>query len=149
MISKRFMNTLLGIYSFILLGLLVFSLDSYFMAKPMINSFPKRDLGLYLVPLTAMMGYFGSQFIFSRMLKSAEKENDIPQKMVRYLRTSIYRYIFLGGAALVGILAFRESRYVFYLVIVVSLIAYLLKLRPSKKKVIHDLKLDGHYKKTP
>lgn len=137
------MNTLLGIYLPILLGLLVFSLDSYFMtSRPITNSFP-NDLGLYWVPLIAMSGYFGSQFIFDRMLRTVGKENDIKQKMALYLRASIYRYIILGGAAFIGILAVRESRYIFYLVIAVFLVLYLIKLRPNKKRAMDELKLKG------
>lgn len=142
MIPKHYLSVLTLIYITILLGLLFLTVHSLFRdGNPTVGLAGSGDIGVYMVPLIAMIGYFGGNFIFNRTLINIKNKDDVTQKSISYIRVAALRYGFLGLPALIGILTYRENNNIFYLVIVASLILYLFKLRPSRKKMIGDLDL--------
>jgi len=143
MTSKSFMRILSLIYIAMMLGLLFFIVLSYSQGGNPIGFSDNGDLWLYVVPLIAMISYFGGDFIFNRTLSNIAEKSSLKQKLTHYLRASIIRYAFLEGAAFIGVIAYRENHNIFYLVIVASLILYLIKLRPTKEGIIRDFGLEG------
>lgn len=142
MIPKRYFRILALIHIAITLALLFFTILSYFRGgNPVIGFTGNGDIWVYMVPLTAIISYFGGNFIFERALINLKNMGDVKQKSISYVQIAAFRYGFLGLAVFIGVLAYRENNNIFYLVIVASLLLYLFKLRPSREKVIHDLDL--------
>ncbi|GGW25914.1 hypothetical protein [Arenibacter certesii] len=102
----------------------------------------KEDLFIYLVPLLGLLAYFGGDFIYSKSLTSINKESPLKEKLHKYLQVSLIRFALLEGAAFMGIFAYMKNNTIFYLVITVFLMLYLVKLRPTKDKIIQDLRLN-------
>ena len=99
----------------IILGLLFFTLLSYFRSGNLVMGFAANgDIWVYLVPLIAMISYFEGNFIFARALTAIKNKGDIKQKSISYVRVAACRYGFLSLAAFIGILPYRENNIIFY-----------------------------------
>ena len=70
------------------------------------------------------------------------KSNSLREKLVLYQQTTIVRYAILDAATFFSAIAFMLSSNVFYLVISLLLLLYLIKLRPTKWKLLEDLALN-------
>ncbi len=69
------------------------------------------------------------------------KRNSLSKKVIHYQQTCMVRYAILDVATVFSAIAFMLSRNVFYLVISLLLLLYLIKLRPTKGKLVEDLVL--------
>lgn len=144
MTSKSYMRALSTIYLIMILGVLLFAAFSYLQGgNPVMGFSANGDIWVYIVPLIAMISYFGGNFIFNRVLSNIPEKSSLKEKLAHYMRAGIIRYALLEGAAFIGAIAYWDNNNIFYLVIVASLILYLFKLRPTKGGVIRDLRLEG------
>ena len=140
---KEYLNTLMFIHAALLLGVLLFTIYIYATGKGFLIDFTKdNNVFVYLVPTVAMLSYFISNYVFGKQLKDLTKLDSLKGKLVLYLQASVIRFAFLEGAAILSTIAYRLDNHIFYLVISFLLILYLFKLRPTKNKVIRDLKLN-------
>lgn len=131
------------IHAALVLGILLFAAIIYKQGGQTIAGYPSEsDIFIYIVPILAMVGYFGGEFMFNRLLTSINDKNTLKQQLIGYLQASIFRFAFLEGASLMSIIAYKLNNTYLYLVIAIVLILYLLKLRPTRNKIISDLKLD-------
>ncbi|NKI25060.1 hypothetical protein HCG49_00625 [Arenibacter sp. 6A1] len=104
-----------------------------------------EDIYRIIIPLVAMIGYFGGNLIFKKQLDAIDPKASLKSILSRYFSASIVKYAFIEGAAIISIIAFSRINNVFYLVISVLLLLYLWSQRPTKKKVMSDLKLNRDY----
>lgn len=140
--SKTYLNTLIFIHSAMLLGILSFTVFIYATGEGFLVDFPKdHNTFVYLVPTIAILSYFISNYVFGKQLKDLTKPNSLKNKLVLYLQACVVRFSFIEGSAILSTIVFRLDNHIFYLVISLLLILYLFKLRPTKKKIIIDLKL--------
>lgn len=141
---KHYMRVASLIYFIILSGLLLLTLFSYYMGnKPIVGFSSDGDIWIYIVPLSAMNGYFGGNLIVARRLSNIAKESSLGQKLYTYMGAGIIRLALLEAAAFIGIFAYWKNNKIFYLIIVASLILYLFKLRPTKERAIREMGLEG------
>lgn len=96
---------------------------------------------MILSPLIGLWGIFGSQFIFSRMIKNGIKEGDLSNKMAAYRGASLLRDASLESAAIFGAVALLVSGSLMPLGIAVVCTAYLASLKPDKTKIKKILEL--------
>ncbi|MFD2790375.1 hypothetical protein [Arenibacter sp. H213] len=142
MTPKSYLLILSLIHVAMLLGILIFGAITYFQGGELITGFNgDGDIFMYVVPLLAMVSYFGGDFMFNKVLTSMDAKSSLKQKLNQYSQASIIRFAVLEGASFIGLFAYRLNNNIFYLVISVVLILYLLKLRPTKDKIARDLRL--------
>lgn len=139
---KRILFSLSITHSAVTAGILLFILLIFIMAKDLVLGFPSgNNAFVYLVPVIAMIAYFGSNYYFQKKLANMIKRNSLSKKVIHYQQTCMVRYAILDVATVFSAIAFMLSRNVFYLVISLLLLLYLIKLRPTKGKLVEDLVL--------
>lgn len=146
--SKRYMTNLSLIHTALVLAILIFGAITYANGGELITGFiPGADMFIYLAPLLAMIAYFGGEFLFRRILSSIHSGSSLKQKLNKYSQASLIRFVLLEGASFIGIYAYMHNNNILYLVITVVLILYLIKLKPTKAKLIQQLRLNQHEQK--
>ncbi|NNG09290.1 MAG: hypothetical protein HKM92_03905 [Arenibacter sp.] len=139
---KRVLFSLSITHTAVTAGILLFILYIFLSTKDLVLGFPSGNNALvYLVPVIAMIAYFGSNYYFQKKLAQMIKSNSLREKLALYQQTSMVRYAMLDAATFFGAIAFMLNRNIFYLVISLLLLLYLIKLRPTKGKLAEDLVL--------
>ncbi len=100
-----------------------------------------RQLLMYIVPVAAAAGVFASFQVFKWLLKKAKEKSILPQKIAAYGSAMIVRYAVLEAPSLLGIVAFYLTGDYAFLTISGLIIAFFFIIRPSKEKLIQELKL--------
>jgi len=138
---KNFIKSL-SIVHLLLLGVLVV-ITIWVIFK--VNSFNSNNtiegMLLYVVPLFAMVGYFGSQWIFKKMISSIQIESDLEDKLRKYKSALQLKYTLIEIPAFIGLFAYNNSGNALPLVISICLIAYLAVQRPNKGNIIKSVPL--------
>jgi|TARA_R110002049_G_scaffold329_11_gene1858 membrane protein insertase Oxa1/YidC/SpoIIIJ len=137
---KDYLFSLSIIHAALTIGVLLFTIVLFIMGNDLILGFTSDEsIFIYIVPIVAMISYFGSQYLFNKQLANVVNRNTFKEKLMLYQQACIIRFAFLEGAAFLSSVSFMLTNNVFYLVISLLLILYLIKLRPTKKKVMGDL----------
>ncbi|MCM4171715.1 hypothetical protein DHD32_09495 [Arenibacter sp. TNZ] len=139
---KSYLFSLSIIHAGLTFGILLFTIVIFVMSDGLILGFKAgENVFIYLVPIVAIIAYFGSNYLFNKQLASILKSNSLMERLMLYQKASVIRFAILEGAAFLSTIAFMLHKNIFYLVISVLLILYLFKLRPTKKKVMDHLSL--------
>lgn len=139
---KRILFSLSITHSAVTAGILLFILFIFITTNDLILGFPTGNTAfVYLVPLIAMIAYFGSNYYFQKKLAQIPKNNSLRKKVVHYQQTCMVRFAILDMATFFSAIVFMLRSNVFYLVISLLLLLYLIKLRPTKVRLIEDLAL--------
>lgn len=137
-----YLKTLTFIHAALVFGLVIFSGISYFSGVGFVGQFEVTgDVFIYLIPIAAMFGYFGSKIYFKKQLETIKKSDPLPSKLAKYQMASIVKYAFIEGPALLAFFIFMGNGYTLYFSIAVCLVFYLAVQRPTKDKLIQDLNL--------
>lgn len=96
---------------------------------------------IYIVPLIAIAGYFGSKFIYMNLIQNLPKEEDLSKKLQRYQIANIIKYALIEGPALLALGMYYVEENALYLVIAICLLIYLIVQKPSFEKLKNELKL--------
>lgn len=143
---KSFMQTMTVLHAVLTMGVFIILVVVYSRSESLIFGFKDPDdIYKIIIPLVAMIGYFGGNLIFKKQLDAIDPKASLKLKLTRYLSASIIKYAFIEGAAIISVIAFSWTNNVFYLVISVLLLLYLWSQRPTKKKVISDLNFNRDY----
>lgn len=138
------LKTLTFIHAFLVIGLLALGTFTYFFGVGFVGQFNVTgDILIYLVPLVAMLGYFGSKMLFNKQLKTIEKTDLLQTKLAKYQTASILKYALIEGPAVLAFIIFMSNGYTLYFSIAVCLVVYLAVQRPTKEKLIQDLGLSA------
>lgn len=136
------LKTLTLIHAALVFGLVAFGAVSYFYGVGFVGQFEVTgDLFIYLIPILAMLGYFGSKIIFKNRLAAIETSDTLSSKLSHYQSASIVKYAFIEGPAILAFFVFMDNGYTLYFSIAVCLVLYLAIQRPTKDKLIQDLHL--------
>ncbi|WP_299534338.1 hypothetical protein [Ulvibacterium sp.] len=138
---KSFLRTLTLLHGSLIFGLIVFALFVYFQNRSFKVGTDSHDYYLYIVPTIALLGYFLGKYLFQKQLQSVNRKDDLTSKLTRYLTASIIQYALLEGPALFALASYYINGNALHLVIGLSLLAYLIKLRPKIDTVIKALPL--------
>lgn len=103
---------------------------------------------LYLVPVLALLGYFGSQFLFKKMISDTQLSDSLEIKLKKFQSASHIKYIIIEAPAFLALFVYYVTGNTLPLVIAGCLLAYLLVQRPTKEKVLESLPLNAEEKRT-
>ncbi|MFS4416875.1 hypothetical protein ACKWCC_09230 [Maribacter sp. 2307ULW6-5] len=90
---------------------------------------------VFAVPLTALLGYFGSQLFMRKQLQPLKKEDALEMKLRKFQTTSLGQYAMIEAPALFALVAYYLSGNALPLVIGICLLLYLLVQRPTINKM--------------
>ncbi|WP_120711105.1 hypothetical protein [Ulvibacterium marinum] len=138
---KSFMRTLTLIHSSLTMGLIAFTLFVYFQNPSFTVGTDSKDPYVYIVPTIAILGYFLSKFLFQKQLQNIHPKDTLTTKLTRYQTASLIQYALLEGSALFALVIYYTYGNALYLVIGLSLLAYMIALRPKMNRLIKALPL--------
>lgn len=139
---KSFIKTLSLIHAALLMGLVAFGLFAYFQNGDFEARMNRHNPMIYVVPIAAAAGYFLSQFLFRKRLRSVNEEEPLSVKLEVYRSASLIKYALLEAAALLSLVAYWLSGNALHLVIAIALAAYFFSQRPTATKIKKDLPLN-------
>lgn len=122
-------------------GVSIFLVVSYWQTMEFHAEMDNQNLFLYIVPVFALLGYFGSQFVFKNILSKIRTDAKLDEKLNTYQTASIIKYALIEGPAFLAIVAYNSSGNALPLVIGICLILYLAVQRPNLEKIIENLPL--------
>ncbi|WP_419211388.1 hypothetical protein ACNR9Q_11635 [Maribacter sp. X9] len=105
-----------------------------------INSFNAENSGetlfLYVVPILALIGYFGSQLLFRKSTTKINPSIPLEDKLKKYQFFLLLKYALIEFPALIGLFTYYNSGNALPLVISICLLAYFAVQRPTKENII-------------
>lgn len=138
---KSFVKILTIIHGALCTGLAVFGAFAFMQNGNFNVNSRADDVFIYIVPIVAMAGYFGSKFIYKNLLQNLPREEPLMKKLQRYQMASIIQYALIEGPSFLALFAYFYSGNAMHLVIAISLMLYLFILRPSLQKLKNELPL--------
>lgn len=144
---KSLIKILTIIHASMCLTLVVFAGFAYLQNGNFLATTEYNDVFVYVVPIIAMAGYFGSKFIYQNLLRNLPKGEPLVKKMQRYQITNLFKYALLEGPAFLALGIYYIDGNALHLVIGLSLMVYLLFQRPSLEKLKSELPLNLDEKK--
>lgn len=138
---KSFLRVLSLIHISLFSGLLLFAIFAYFQNGGFTAAMNQEDLFIYIVPTVAATGYFVSQYLFRKLLSGIKKDEKLKSKMGKYQTALLIQYALIEGPAFLALFAYYGTGNALYLVIAISLLAYLFTKKPTAAKLIKDVPL--------
>ncbi|WP_299433801.1 hypothetical protein [uncultured Maribacter sp.] len=138
---KAFLKTLNFLHLSLVLGLILFTVIAYMQNSEITAQPDSSNPFLYAVPIIAIIGYFGSQFLSKKMLSKITSNLSLEEKLKKYKSASHVKFMIIELPAIFALFAFYTTSNALPLVIAVSLIAYLFSQKPSLNKIKTDLNL--------
>ena len=121
------------------IGLTLFAIFVYSQNGNFEADMSGNNVFIYIVPITAALGYFSSQFIFRKQLGSIKRESTLDSKLSRYQTASIVRYALIEAPAFLALIAYFLSGNALHLVIAIALLLYFFSLRPTSLKMMNQI----------
>jgi beta-lactamase regulating signal transducer with metallopeptidase domain len=137
----RFIQTLKLIHIALVVGLTIFSVLAYAQNNSFNADINTNSTLLYIVPIVALLGYFGSQMFFKKMLLQVHTSDSLQTKLNKYQTAAIVKYALIEGPAFIALFVYHTTGNALPLVIAVCLLAYLFVQKPTKDKIIDSLNL--------
>ena len=129
-------------------SLVAFALFVFFQSEGMvIGTEGEHTIFLYLVPITALVGYFGSQIIFKRLLSKILPSHPTSIKIAKYKTASVIKFAMIEAPTLLALVAYYLTNNALHLVIGFCLAAYLLVQRPNTSRFTSDVQWNFEEKK--
>ena len=144
---KSFKTTLSIIHFALLAGIVLFLVFVYLQNQSFKIDTDSSDVFIYIIPIVAAMGYFGSLFIFKKIVDAITREAILENKLKKYYTASIIKYALIEGPTMIAIVAYYLSCNVLHLIIALSLLVYLFTQRPTNEKITKELKLNREEEK--
>ena len=139
----RFIQTLKLIHIALVVGLTIFSVLAYAQNNSFNADINTNSTLLYIVPIVALLGYFGSQMFFKKMLLQVHTSDSLQTKLNKYQTAAIVKYALIEGPAFIALFVYYTTGNALPLVIAICLLAYLFVQRPAKEKIIKSLNLNS------
>jgi len=141
--AKQSLKTLTIIHYALVGALLVFLSFTYATRELYVTPISERiDLFLYIVPTAALGGYFLSNYLGARFLKTIDLKDTLAAKLQKYITVSLVKYACIEAPAFIALAAFLFDGFVLYLVIAISLLLYLFSQRPRIHRLKQELSLN-------
>lgn len=138
---KHLLKNLSIVHLSLVSGLTLFTTFILFQDKGF-NAFTnEKNVFLYLVPIAAILGYFGSQYVFKIMTDSIKRLEPLTTKLAKYQTALITKMALIELPAFLGLYAYYNSGNALPLVIALCLLAYLVVQRPNKNGIFKSIPL--------
>ncbi len=144
---KSFFKSLKFLHLALVFGLSLFLIIAIVQGTSFNTDLNTNSTLLYLVPIFALLGYFGSQVIFKKMLSSVQLSDSFETKLKKFQSASHIKYILIEAPAFLGLFVYYASGNALPLVISGCLLAYLFVQKPTKEKVLNSLPFNSEEKK--
>lgn len=138
---KNTVKTLTVMHLVLVIGLSIFTTIAFFQGKGFNTNTEGLGVFLFLVPVLALMGYFGSQIYFKKQMAKIEKSESLKVKLEKYKSASNIKYLMIDAPAFLGLFVYYSTGNALPLVISICLLAYLLAQRPTKQHIVNSLPL--------
>ena len=138
---KNFIKSLSIMHLFLLGGLIIFTVWVILQINTFNTSTNGQGPFLYVVPVFAMLGYFGSQWIFKKMTSKIKMDIKFEEKLKKYQSALHLKYALIEMPAFIGLFAYYNTGNALPLVISICLLAYLAVQRPNKDNIINSIPL--------
>ncbi|MDP5062750.1 MAG: hypothetical protein NWP64_12585, partial [Maribacter sp.] len=89
----------------------------------------------------SIIGYFGSQWIFKKMISKIQLNTRLEDKLKKYQSALHIKYALIEMPAFIGLFAYYNTGNALPLVISICLLAYLAVQRPNKDNIIKNVPL--------
>ena len=136
-----FLKTLKLIHISLVVGLALFAGLAYFQIGGFTIASADSNIMLYVVPTIAIVGYFGSKYIFGLQIQKIVKEAPLSQKLQQYFSASVIQYAVIEGPGFLALFGYYISGNALFLVIAICLIVYLYTRKPTYQKLKNELQL--------
>lgn len=141
MLLKKKLKTLIILHTALCVSLMLFGIFAYYQNGDFTARMDQQNSFIYIVPLAAITGYFLSQLLFKKRMKSVLKEEKLSSKLKTYQVALLLKYALLEAPAILALLAYYWSGNALHLVIAIALIVYLFVQRPTMDKIKKELPL--------
>lgn len=138
---KSFLKTLTIIHGSLCLGLIVFTALVY-KQNGNFEASANNNVLVFAIPLIAMVGYFGSTWIFQNLIRNLPITEVLSKKIQRYYVALLIKYVIIEVAAFMALIGFYYSGNALHLVITICLIVYLIFQRPTLEKLRQEMALN-------
>lgn len=143
---KNYFKSLKVLHLSLVIGLSIFFIIALVQGNDFNTDINANRTLLYLVPVSALIGYFGSQFLFKKMLSSVQLSDSLETKLKKFQSASHIKYVIIEAPAFLALFVYYITGNALPLVIAGSLLAYLFVQKPSKEKVIQNLPFNAEEK---
>ncbi|WP_339840351.1 hypothetical protein [uncultured Maribacter sp.] len=126
---------------FLVAGLSIFTIWVIFQINSFNTSTNGESIYLYLVPVFALLGYFGSQMVFKKMISRIDSKNRLEDKLKKYQSALHLKYALIEIPAFLGLFVYFNSGNALPLIITICLLAYLFVQKPNKESIVKSLPL--------
>tara|TARA_R110001583_G_scaffold9203_6_gene43694 strand:- start:39024 stop:39482 length:459 start_codon:yes stop_codon:yes gene_type:complete len=138
---KNFIKSLKIMHLFLVAGLSIFTIWVIFQINSFNTSTNGESIYLYLVPVFALLGYFGSQMVFKKMISRIDSKNRLEDKLKKYQSALHLKYALIEIPAFLGLFVYFNSGNALPLIITICLLAYLFVQKPNKESIVKSLPL--------
>lgn len=138
---KKFIKGLSIMHLFLVAGLSIFTIWIILQINSFNTSTNGENLYLVMVPILALLGYFGSQWVFKKMTSKIKVTEHLEEKLKKYQSALHLKYALIEVPAFVGLYVYYSSGNALPLVITICLLAYLFVQKPNKENIIKSITL--------
>ncbi|WP_373075588.1 hypothetical protein [Zeaxanthinibacter enoshimensis] len=139
---RKIFKTLQLVHLILVFGMFAFAVFTYFIQENLrLDAMSGGSMAIYLVPVLGLAGYFGSQWVYRKLLVSVRPHHPLSQKLTRFQSASYLQYTCLEIPALLALLAYLYDGFVLHLAIAAFLILYMYSRKPTVKKLKEALPL--------
>lgn len=138
---KSFLKTLSIMHLSLVVGLVIFTLIAIAQGKGFNTDTDQSNTLLYLVPILALLGYFGSKYLFKKMLSDIKESDALVEKLKKFQSASHVKYALIEAPAFFALYVYYYSGNALPLVIAICLSAYLFVQKPNKEAIKRELPL--------
>lgn len=93
--------------------------------------------------IVTIAGIFGSNALYGFFVNKIEENDTLADKISKIQQAMIVRLALVEGPTLVGIVLYIKEANLVFLIFSALLILYFLRLKPSRDKLLDDIKLIG------
>jgi len=128
---KSFLKSLHFLHLSLVMGLTVFFIIALIQNNTFNTDIEENKLLLFLVPITSLLGYFGSKFIFKRRIKELQTTDSLTFKLEKYQTAAHIQYMLIEIPAFIALYVYTVTGNALPLVITGCLLCYLFAQKPS------------------
>ena len=141
--SGTYLKTIQILHIAIVIGIFGFAVISIIIQS---QGFQKVDqetemVLMVIVPIFALIGIIGSNFIFKKRLVPIRSMSSLKDKLIDFRTALIIKFVILDAPAFFAVIAFLLTGNYFYLGITAALVVTFAIYFPTKSKLINDLRL--------
>ncbi|WP_347372796.1 hypothetical protein [Aequorivita sp. Q41] len=144
---KSFFRTYALIHLSMVGGVLLFALIIFLQTKEhaLILSY-NGDKLFFIVPIMAILGIVAGNYIYQNILKKLASKNTLTEKLSGIQTAALIKYALIEAPALLSVTAFMHDGNLYFLIITLVLAGWLILQKPTRDKIVQDLKLEGNLK---